>query len=85
MLEEKVDLPAPASLDLGIGSAALVYDNSFFGATSPILGQRYRLEVSPTVGSLNYVSVLAGLPPLLHAGSAVYLRHPVGPLWPLCQ
>jgi outer membrane protein assembly factor BamA len=42
-----------------VGSAALVFDNSFFGATSPILGQRYRLEVSPTIGSLNYVGVLA--------------------------
>ena len=59
VLEEKVDLPAPGSLDLGVGSAALVYDNSFFGATSPILGQRYRLEVSPTVGALSYVGVLA--------------------------
>lgn len=59
VLEEKEDLPAPASLDLGVGSAALVYDNSFFGATSPILGQRYRLEVSPTVGALNYVAVLS--------------------------
>ena len=29
-------------------SLALVYDNSFFGATAPILGQRYRLEVTPT-------------------------------------
>ncbi len=58
VLEEKVDLPAPGSLDLGIGSAALVFDNSFFGATSPILGQRYRLEVAPTVGALTYVSVL---------------------------
>lgn len=58
VLEEKEDLPAPGSLDLGVGSAALVYDNSFFGATSPILGQRYRLEVSPTVGALNFVGVL---------------------------
>jgi Tol biopolymer transport system component len=58
VLEEKVDLPAPSSLDLGVGSAALVYDNSFFGATSPILGQRYRFEVSPTVGALNYVGIL---------------------------
>ncbi|MEA2725313.1 MAG: hypothetical protein QOH59_3084 [Gemmatimonadales bacterium] len=58
VLDEKVNLPAPSSLDLGVGSAALVYDNSFFGATSPILGQRYRLEVSPTVGALTYVSVL---------------------------
>ena len=59
ILNEKVDLPAPSSLDLGVGSAALVYDNSFFGATSPILGQRYRLEVSPTIGALSYVGVLA--------------------------
>ena len=58
ILEEKLDLPAPSALNLGIGSAALVYDNSFFGATSPILGQRYRLEVAPTVGSLSYVGVL---------------------------
>ncbi len=59
VVDDKVDLPAPSSLDLGVGSAALVYDNSFFGATSPILGQRYRLEVSPTIGALNYVAVLA--------------------------
>jgi Tol biopolymer transport system component len=59
VVDEKVDLPAPSSLNLGVGSAALVYDNSFFGATSPILGQRYRLEVSPTVGALSYVGVLA--------------------------
>ena len=59
VLDEKEDLPAPSSLDLGVGSAALVYDNSFFGATSPILGQRYRFEVSPTVGALSYVAVLA--------------------------
>ena len=40
--------------------AALVYDSSFFGATAPILGQSYRLEVSPDrSGSLNYYSVLA--------------------------
>jgi surface antigen Omp85-like protein/WD40 repeat protein len=58
VLDEKEDLPAPGSLDLGVASAALVYDNSFFGATSPILGQRYRFEVSPTVGALSYVAVL---------------------------
>ena len=32
------------ALNLGQASMALVYDNSFFGYTSPILGQRYRLE-----------------------------------------
>jgi hypothetical protein len=59
ILSEEEDLPAPEALNLGIASAALVYDNSFFGATSPILGQRYRLEVAPTIGSLSYVGVLA--------------------------
>lgn len=58
ILDQNEDLPAPSSLNLGVASAALVYDNSFFGATSPILGQRYRLEVSPTVGSLRYVGIL---------------------------
>lgn len=58
VLNEKVDLPTPSALNLGFGSAALVYDNSFFGATGPILGQRYRFEVSPTIGALNYVGVL---------------------------
>jgi hypothetical protein len=58
LVDDQVDLPSDRPLNLGVGSAALVYDNSFFGATSPIFGQRYRLEVSPTVGSLNYVGVL---------------------------
>ncbi len=44
---------------VGLASAALVYDKSLFGATSPILGQRYRLEVSPVVGTLDYVGLLA--------------------------
>jgi len=52
-------LPSPNALNLGIASAALVYDNSFFGATSPILGSRYRLEADPWFGSLKIVSVTA--------------------------
>ena len=59
VLDETEDLPAGSSLSLGRASAALVFDNSFFGATGPILGQRYRLEVSPTMGSLDFVGVLA--------------------------
>jgi hypothetical protein len=58
IVDDNVDLPAGRSLNMGVASAALVYDNSFFGATGPILGQRYRLEISPTVGSLSYVSGL---------------------------
>jgi outer membrane protein assembly factor BamA len=59
VLENKQNLPAGSALNLGVASAALVYDNSFLGATGPILGQRYRLQASPTVGSLNFVSALA--------------------------
>jgi hypothetical protein len=58
VVDETEDLESPNALNLGVASAALVYDNSFFGATAPILGQRYRLEVTPTVGSLRYVGVL---------------------------
>jgi hypothetical protein len=58
ILDDKVDLPAGRSLNLGIASAALVYDNSLSGATGPIVGQRYRLELSPTAGSLSYLGVL---------------------------
>jgi Tol biopolymer transport system component len=59
LLDTTENLPAGSALNLGVGSAALVYDNSFFGATGPILGQRYRLEASPTFGSLNFVGALA--------------------------
>jgi outer membrane protein assembly factor BamA len=40
-------------------SAALVFDTSNFGATSPVQGQRYRLEASPTFGSVHYTGLLA--------------------------
>ncbi|HTT66771.1 MAG TPA: BamA/TamA family outer membrane protein [Gemmatimonadales bacterium] len=53
------NLSAPPSVTMATAGAALVYDNSFFGATSPILGKRYRVEVDPTVGSLQFYSVLA--------------------------
>jgi Tol biopolymer transport system component len=44
---------------MATASAALVYDQSLFGATSPVLGQRYRLEAAPVVGSISYVNLLA--------------------------
>jgi Tol biopolymer transport system component len=46
------------SLGMASASAALVYDNSAFGGTSPILGQRYRLEVAPVAGDLDFVGLL---------------------------
>ncbi len=59
VLDTKENLPSASALNLGLASAALVFDNSFFGATGPILGQRYRLEASPTFGSLDFVGALA--------------------------
>ena len=46
------------ALMLGEGLAALVFDNSIFGGTGPIMGARWRLEASPTFGDLNYVGAL---------------------------
>ena len=68
------------SLDLLMTSAANVYDNSVFGGTSPIRGQRYRLEVAPVIGDLQFASVLADyrryhslFGPFVLAGRAVHL------------
>lgn len=36
--------------------AALVYDMSIGGPTGPLMGQRYRLSVSPTMGDVNVVT-----------------------------
>ncbi|MDM7913791.1 MAG: peptidase S9 [Candidatus Eisenbacteria bacterium] len=53
------DLPSRDAMNLFQGYAALVEDRSFFGFTSPVAGTRWRLEVAPTFGSLQYESVLA--------------------------
>lgn len=50
--------PFPTSY-YGTGSVAYVGDNSYSAFTNPIQGARYRLEVSPTFGSLVYNSALA--------------------------
>ena len=36
-----------------------MFDTSVFGATSPVQGQRYRFEVSPTLGTLTFTGLLA--------------------------
>jgi outer membrane protein assembly factor BamA len=40
-------------------SAALVGDTTAFGPTGPLLGSRFRLEVTPAAGDMVYTSVLA--------------------------
>src|SRR6266550_4371439 len=50
--------PVPAALGLGGVTFAFVRDNSFFGATGPIVGDRWRVEADPTFGTLNFVTGL---------------------------
>jgi hypothetical protein len=57
--EDKTNLGTFPTLNIGTAAAALVYDTSIFGATSPIRGSRYRLELSQSAGSLTYSGVLA--------------------------
>lgn len=52
-------LPAPSSLQLYQGSVAFVGDSSYFGFTAPVRGRRYRFEVEPTFGDLEFQSVTA--------------------------
>jgi len=46
-------------LNLGQASLALVYDQSLFGVASPLVGQRYRLEVGANVGTIQWFDVIA--------------------------
>ncbi|MDB4875678.1 MAG: surface antigen [Gemmatimonadetes bacterium] len=41
------------------GQVALVSDNTLFGYTGPVMGRRYRLQVSPVTGSYDWVQYLA--------------------------
>jgi len=43
---------------LAEASVAIVHDASFFGATSPVYGTRYRLEVGQSLGTIQYTSLL---------------------------
>jgi dipeptidyl aminopeptidase/acylaminoacyl peptidase len=46
-------------LRLVSGGAAFVLDSAVFGATSPVAGQRGRIEMTPTFGTIQYTSALA--------------------------
>ena len=56
---EEQKLPSAPGIDLYEGTLAVVRDTSLFGATSPVLGQRFRLDVSPVRGTVSYTSTLA--------------------------
>ena len=68
--EETTELPTDPSIRLFDVSAAAVRDTSVFGATSPILGQRLRLEYAPTFGDLRMNNFTADLRQVLHARAA---------------
>jgi len=57
--EQTEDLRTPGGIHLGTTSAALVYDTSIFGGTSPVWGQRYRLELGGNAGTVSYATALA--------------------------
>jgi WD40 repeat protein len=57
--EQTEELDRPDAINLGEASAALVYDSSIAGATSPLVGRRYRFEYSQMAGSLTYGGLLA--------------------------
>ncbi|MHB8055130.1 MAG: TolB family protein [Candidatus Aminicenantales bacterium] len=56
---EDIDLPSAPGLHMPFLTAALVHDTSMFGATAPVIGEAYRLELSPTFGTINYTTFLA--------------------------
>ncbi len=56
---QKFSPEMPDPIHLGTGNAAVVYDTSVFGGTSPIMGQRYRFEVGAAGGTLRFSTLLA--------------------------
>jgi WD40 repeat protein len=58
-VDQRVEKIRGYSLTMAQATAALVYDDALFGYTSPFAGQRYRFQVTPTVGQLSFTEVLA--------------------------
>ena len=56
--ERELEGEAPGALSLGHASAAWVMDESQFGFTSPVAGERTRLELETNVGSLQFTRAL---------------------------
>jgi outer membrane protein assembly factor BamA len=56
---DQVETAAPlAPLTLARTTAAFVHDRATFGATGPVVGQRSRVEVAPTLGTIRYTGLL---------------------------
>ena len=60
MIEQEVTaLPSEPAVAMAETGVAIIGDTAVFGATGPMLGQRYRLQTTANVGGLRYASVLA--------------------------
>jgi hypothetical protein len=58
-LDERTDdLPVPEPLGLAEAGAAFVHDSAYLGPTSPVSGRRYRLQLTPTLGTKAFAGVL---------------------------
>ena len=57
--DQTIPLEAPSALNLGVMGGALVFDNTVFGGTAPVVGHRYRLGSTQVMGSLNLNEILA--------------------------
>jgi WD40 repeat protein len=55
---QQIDTTAPDPINFFQSALAFVTDNSFFGFTSPVQGSRSRFEVAPTIGTLDYFTLL---------------------------
>jgi hypothetical protein len=76
--EQKIELSDP--LTLWQGTTAFVTDTARFGATGPLLGHRSRFEVAPTLGDIDYTSLVLDarqyvmpLEPFTIAGRAMHI------------
>jgi Tol biopolymer transport system component len=56
--EEHDKLDAPEGYRLGNAYAAYIFDNSYFGLTSPLRGKRYRFEIEKTYDELDYYTIM---------------------------
>jgi len=58
LYRDKIPQPSADSIGFAYTTLALVYDSSLFGATGPIIGQSYMLEVTPTIGTIRYNTLM---------------------------
>ncbi|MFW5759785.1 MAG: BamA/TamA family outer membrane protein [Cyclobacteriaceae bacterium] len=59
MGQDRNKLESPEGFNIGRGYLAFVGDNSRFGITAPLSGQRYRFQIDKSVGAFDYVGILA--------------------------